>query len=76
MGNIGTKHRILYRQREAASMQLTNTILKKELLEQWQEVQELKRALILRDKAMLPIKDMDPQETIRFIRKENARRFN
>lgn len=58
------------------SMQLTNTILKKELLEQWQEVQELKRALILRDKAMLPIKDMDPQETIRFIRKENAHRFN
>jgi hypothetical protein len=47
-----------------------------ELREQWEEVKELKSLLTLIDKSLLPIKDLDPQETIKFIKEYKAKRFN
>jgi hypothetical protein len=71
----GKRHRNLYRDRQAASMQLTNTILKDELKEKFQEVAELKTLLSLMDKS-LDLRNLDPQETITAIKKYKAARFN
>ena len=72
----GIRHRNLQKSRSAAEMQLTNTILKKELREKWEETKELKALIALMDNSIPNLKDLDPEETIRAIRQYKAKRFN
>lgn len=72
----GKRHRNLVKQDHALSMHLINSILKKELIEKMAEVKELKETLSLMDNSLTKLKDLDPQDTIKEIRKYKAQRFN